>query len=93
MAGVAAAQRARRRFEFAGEEFRLDGKPFMIAGGELHPARIPRECWRRRIRMTKAMGGNTVACYIFWKYQERRGAVRLHHGESRRRRVLAGVRR
>ena len=62
----------RHRFEFAGDEFRLDGKPFTIVSGELHPARIPVEYWRHRIQMTKAMGCNTVACYVFWNYHERR---------------------
>lgn len=58
------------RFELGKEEFMLDGKPFQIISGELHPARIPREYWRHRIQMTKAMGCNTIATYIFWNYHE-----------------------
>jgi beta-galactosidase len=58
------------KFEFAGEEFRLDGKPFVMVSGELHPARIPVEYWQHRIRMAKAMGCNTIACYVFWNYHE-----------------------
>ena len=50
--------------------FLLDGKPFQIIGGELHPARIPREYWKHRIQMAKAMGCNTIAMYVFWNYHE-----------------------
>ncbi len=38
----------------------------------MHYARIPREYWRHRLRMAKAMGLNTVATYVFWDYHERR---------------------
>jgi beta-galactosidase len=51
-------------------EFLLDGKPFQMISGEMHPARIPREHWRHRIQMAKAMGCNTIAVYVFWNYQE-----------------------
>jgi len=61
---------ASHRFELAGEEFRLDGKPFQIRSGEMHPARIPAKYWRQRIQMAKAMGLNTIAAYVFWNYQE-----------------------
>ncbi len=57
-------------FAFRGKEFLLDGEPFRIISGELHPARIPREYWQHRIRMVKAMGCNTIAAYIFWNYHE-----------------------
>lgn len=51
-------------------EFLMDGKPFQIISGEMHFARIPREYWRHRIQMAKAMGCNTIASYIFWNYHE-----------------------
>ncbi|MEM5338354.1 beta-galactosidase [Paraburkholderia azotifigens] len=59
-------------FSFApnGDAFLLDGKPFQIRSGELHPARIPVEYWRHRIQMTKAMGMNTIALYVMWNYHE-----------------------
>jgi beta-galactosidase len=57
-------------FSLSKSDFLLDGKPFQIISGEMHPARIPREYWRQRIRMTKAMGCNTIAAYIFWNYHE-----------------------
>ncbi|WP_008587147.1 glycoside hydrolase family 35 protein [Niabella soli] len=44
----------------------MDGKPFQIISGELHPARIPKEYWKHRIQMTKAMGCNTIAVYVMW---------------------------
>ncbi|MDE3253858.1 MAG: beta-galactosidase [Bacteroidota bacterium] len=59
-------------FGFQKDQFVLDQQPFQIISGEMHPARIPREYWRQRIRMAKAMGCNTIAAYIFWNYQEPR---------------------
>ena len=49
-----------------GREFLLDGVPFQIRSGEIHPQRVPREHWQHRIRAAKAMGLNTIAFYVFW---------------------------
>lgn len=60
-------------FSFGGEggrEFMLDGKPFQIRSGEIHPQRVPREHWLHRIRAAKAMGLNTIAFYVFWNALE-----------------------
>ncbi|HVM87867.1 MAG TPA: glycoside hydrolase family 35 protein [Puia sp.] len=57
-------------FSFSKNDFILDGKPFQLISGEMHPARIPKEYWRHRIQMAKAMGCNTIAVYIFWNHQE-----------------------
>ncbi|MEI7492902.1 MAG: beta-galactosidase family protein [Bacteroidota bacterium] len=57
-------------FKIGEGEFLLDGKPFQVISGEMHFARIPRECWRDRLHMAKAMGLNTVATYVFWNYHE-----------------------
>lgn len=46
--------------------FLLNGKPFQLRGGEIHPQRIPREYWDHRIKMCKAMGLNTIAFYTMW---------------------------
>src|ERR1700742_700494 len=62
--------REKHVFSFGNGEFLLDGKSFQIISGEMHPARIPREYWRHRIRMAKAMGCNTIAVYLFWNYHE-----------------------
>lgn len=58
------------RFTLGKTDFLLDGRPFQIISGEMHPARIPREYWLQRIRMAKAMGCNTIAVYVFWNYLE-----------------------
>lgn len=70
LAGAAAAQMKRHTFALGEKEFLLDGKPLQMISGEMHPARIPREYWRHRIQMAKAMGCNTIAAYIFWNYHE-----------------------
>jgi beta-galactosidase len=67
---AALSRQARHTFALGENDFLLDGKPFQIISGEMHPARIPREYWRHRVRMAKAMGCNTVAAYIFWNYHE-----------------------
>jgi len=64
------AQTQKHTFVLGTNDFILDGKPFRIIGGEIHPARIPAEYWRHRIQMAKAMGCNTIAVYIFWNYHE-----------------------
>lgn len=62
--------KARHTFTFGPSEFLLDGNPFQIISGEMHPARIPAEYWRHRIQMAKAMGCNTIGAYIFWNFHE-----------------------
>jgi beta-galactosidase len=64
------AQNPKHSFTLGTADFLLDGKPFRIISGEIHPARVPAEYWRHRIKMAKAMGCNTVAAYIFWNYHE-----------------------
>ncbi|MBB2161318.1 beta-galactosidase [Gluconacetobacter sacchari] len=50
--------------------FRLDGAPFQVRSGEMHPIRIPRAEWPARIAMAKAMGLNTIAIYLMWNTLE-----------------------
>ncbi len=64
------AQNLKHTFKLSPQDFLLDGKPFQMISGEMHPARIPKEYWRHRIQMAKAMGCNTIAAYIFWNYHE-----------------------
>ncbi|HEX8330667.1 MAG TPA: beta-galactosidase family protein [Hymenobacter sp.] len=61
---------AAHTFALGPEQFLLDGKPFQMISGELHYPRIPREAWRQRIRMAKAMGLNTIGTYVFWNLHE-----------------------
>jgi beta-galactosidase len=64
-----------------GEHFLLDGEPFQIRSGEMHPARIPREYWQHRIRMARAMGMNCIALYVMWNYHElHQGVFDFHSG-------------
>ena len=58
------------RFELSAQHFLLDGQPFQIMSGEMHPIRIPAEYWRQRIRMAKAMGLNTISIYLMWNALE-----------------------
>ena len=58
------------RFELSARQFLLDGEPFRIMSGEMHPIRIPAEYWRHRIRMARAMGLNTIAIYLMWNALE-----------------------
>ena len=57
-------------FVVSGDQFELNGKPFEVLSGEIHYARIPREYWRQRMQMAKAMGLNTIATYVFWNVHE-----------------------
>ena len=57
-------------FGWQGEQFQLDGQPFLILSGEMHYPRVPRAYWRDRMRKMKAMGLNTLCTYIFWNLHE-----------------------
>jgi beta-galactosidase len=70
VAATAAGQGKRHSFVLGEKDFLLDGKPLQFISGEMHPARIPKEYWRHRIRMAKAMGCNAIAAYVFWNYHE-----------------------
>lgn len=48
------------------DEFLVGGKAVQIRAGELEPQRIPREYWRHRVRMCRAMGLNTISSYFAW---------------------------
>ncbi len=84
--------RGRHQFGFApdGSAFLLDGKPFQIRSGEMHPSRIPPQYWRQRIRMAKAMGLNTVSLYVMWNFIEQ--AEGVFDFETGRRNFAAFVR-
>jgi len=57
-------------FGFSPGGFTLDGRPWQIRSGELHPLRIAKADWLHRIRMAKAMGLNTIALYLMWNALE-----------------------
>src|ERR1700712_3283144 len=64
------AQVDKHTFALSDTAFLLDGKPFQIISGEMHYPRIPREAWRQRMKMAKAMGLNTIGTYVFWNIHE-----------------------
>ena len=57
-------------FSLGDGAFLLDGKPFQMISGEMHYTRIPKEYWRDRMKMAKAMGLNTIGTYVFWNVHE-----------------------
>ncbi len=64
------AQTSSHTFTLGDSTFLLDGKPFVMISGELHYPRIPKDAWRHRMRMAKAMGLNTIGTYVFWNLHE-----------------------
>lgn len=69
-------------FKVEGTSFLLDGKPFQMRSGEIHYSRVPKEEWRNRIRMAKAMGLNTICTYVFWNFHETRRGEYDFSGEK-----------
>jgi len=63
-------QQAKHSFKLGETAFLLDEKPFQIISGELHYPRVPKEAWRARMKMAKAMGLNTIGTYVFWNLHE-----------------------
>jgi beta-galactosidase len=63
-------QTSKHTFALGDEAFLLDGKPFQMISGEMHYPRVPREAWRARMKMAKAMGLNTIGTYVFWNLHE-----------------------
>lgn len=61
---------AKHTFAIGDEAFLLDGKPYVIRTGEMHFTRVPREYWRHRLQLLKAMGMNAVCAYLFWNFHE-----------------------
>jgi beta-galactosidase len=70
MASLPLYAQQKHSFGISGDRFVLDGKSFEILSGEMHYARIPREYWRNRMEMARAMGLNTIATYVFWNVHE-----------------------
>ncbi|MDE3234785.1 MAG: beta-galactosidase [Bacteroidota bacterium] len=65
-----AMAQAKHSFSLGDSVFLLDGKPFQMISGEMHYTRVPREAWRQRMKMAKAMGLNTIGTYVFWNVHE-----------------------
>jgi beta-galactosidase len=69
-AGESPDVNTRHTFEIGTNDFLLDGQRFQIRCGEVHAPRVPKEYWRHRLQMCKAMGLNTVCAYLFWNVHE-----------------------
>lgn len=61
---------SKNSFAFNDTAFLLNGKPFQMISGEIHYPRVPKEAWRHRMKMAKAMGINTIGTYVFWNVHE-----------------------
>jgi beta-galactosidase len=72
MGACSFAAKAESTFTIGETNFLLDGKPFQIKAGEMHPSRVPHQYWADRLRMIHAMGLNTVSIYVFWNVHEPR---------------------
>jgi len=64
------AQEPKHTFAIGETSFLIDGKPIQFFSGEIHPSRIPRECWQDRLHTVRAMGINAISIYIFWNIHE-----------------------
>ncbi|HKU66497.1 MAG TPA: beta-galactosidase family protein [Candidatus Baltobacteraceae bacterium] len=53
-----------------------------VISGEMHYPRIPREYWRDRLRMARAMGLDTTSTYVFWNRHEPRRGIYDFSGEN-----------
>jgi beta-galactosidase len=82
LAGGLAAVNAQSTFAIGDSDFLLNGKPFQIKAGEMHPGRIPRQYWADRLKMAHAMGLNTVSIYVFWNQHEPREGDFHFSGEA-----------
>lgn len=69
-------------FEIGASDFLLDGQPFVIRSGEMHAARVPREYWRQRLEMVRAVGCNVVCTYLFWNQHEPRAGEFNFEGQA-----------
>ncbi|MEN4761449.1 beta-galactosidase family protein [Chryseobacterium sp. C39-AII1] len=67
---LSAQQNQKKSFEVKDGQFLLNGKSIEIRSGEMHYPRVPKEYWKHRLLMMKAMGLNAVATYVFWNYHE-----------------------
>jgi beta-galactosidase len=64
------SQSTQKSFDIKNGQFLLNGKSIEIHSGEMHYPRVPKEYWKHRLLMMKAMGLNAVATYVFWNYHE-----------------------
>lgn len=71
-----------KNFSYKGNEFFLDGEPFIVRAGAIHYFRIPRAYWRDRLLKLKECGFNTVETYVAWNVHEPREGEFVFDGEN-----------
>ena len=76
------AQTLAQTFAIGTNDFLLDGNRLQIRCGEIHAARVPKEYWRQRLKMAKAMGLNTVCAYLFWNLHEPKPGEYIWSGQA-----------
>ncbi|MTK54631.1 beta-galactosidase family protein [Paludibacter sp.] len=82
-ASVGFAQKKSHTFQIANGQFLYDGKAVQIHSGEMHYPRVPKEYWRHRMQMMKAMGLNAVSTCVFWNYHNTAPGVWDFKSENR----------
>lgn len=55
---------------YKGNQFYMDGEPFVVISGAMHYFRIPREYWYDRLLKLKECGFNCVETYTCWNLHE-----------------------
>ncbi len=55
---------------FNSKHYLIGGSPAYLYSGEFHYFRVPRQDWRRRMRLFKEAGGNCLATYVPWLLHE-----------------------
>jgi beta-galactosidase len=55
---------------FDRRSYRIGDDPAYLLSGEFHYFRVPKADWRKRMRLFKEAGGNTLATYIPWLLHE-----------------------
>ncbi len=80
---VGFAQKKMHTFQIANGQFLYDGKAIQIHSGEMHYPRVPKEYWRHRMQMMKAMGLNAVSTCVFWNYHNTAPGVWDFKSENR----------
>ena len=76
------AQTLAHTFAIGTNDFLLDGNRLQIRCGEIHAARVPKEYWRQRLKMARAMGLNTVCAYLFWNLHEPKPGEYIWSGQA-----------
>ena len=63
--------------------FYFNGKAQYFASGEIHYFRVAKSGWRKRLKLLKASGSNTVATYIPWRIHEpQEGVFTFNSGDG-----------